>query len=149
MDESRPRTGVHSLEELLKTRLGLVLALALTPSLALADKDFVSGKGGTWDCASDPVVNISTSAGTFTFKGDCTTINVNGSSLTISIASVGELNVNGSSNKVTVDAVDAVNVNGASNTVAWKKGKSTDKPAANVTGANNKVSGPPAPKKTK
>ena len=125
----------------------LALVLTLSPSLALADKDFLSGGGATWDCASDPVVNVNTSKGTYTFKGACKAINLNGSSLTVTIESVDELNINGASNKVTVDAADAINVNGASNTVAWKKGKSGDKPAANVVGAGNKVSGPPAKKK--
>ena len=137
----------------MKTSLGLsiVFALASAPSLALADKDFLSGTGATWDCASDPVVNINTSKGTYTLKGACTTVNVNGSTLTIAIESTGELNINGATNKITVDAVDTINVNGAKNTVAWKKGKSGDKPAANVVGAGNNVSGPPkakpAPKK--
>ena len=133
----------------MKTTLGLslFLALAFAPSLALADKDFLSGTGATWDCETDPTVNINTSAGSYTFKGACKAINVNGSSLTIAIESTDELNINGAKNKISVDAADAINVNGASNTVSWKKGKTGDKPAANVVGANNKVSGPPAKKK--
>jgi hypothetical protein len=125
----------------------VALALMLSPSIAVADKDFLSGTGDTWDCGTDPTVNVNTSKGTYVFKGACKTINLNGSSTTVTIESVDELNINGASNKVTVDAVDAINVNGASNTVAWKKGKSGDKPTANVVGTGNKVSGPPAKKK--
>ena len=123
-------------------RFGLVLGCTLASSLALADKDFDSGSGASWDCGSDPTVNINHGGGTFTFKGACKAINVNGGGVTVAIESVDELNVNGASNKVTVDAVDAINVIGAQNAISWKKGKTGDKPAVAVVGERNKVSGP-------
>ena len=131
----------------MKIILALLLVSTLAPSLARADKEFESGSGATWDCASDPTVNISHGGGSYTFKGACKQINVNGGSVTVVIESVEELNVNGASNKITVDAVDTISVNGAQNTIAWKKGKSGDKPTVNVNGERNKISGPPAKKK--
>ena len=120
-------------------KLVIISLLALAPSLAIADKAFNTGKGATWDCAKDPDVAINHGKGTYTFKGACKTINLNGGESTIAIESVESLNVNGGKNKITVDAVDSLNVNGADNTITWKKGKSTDTPAVNTVGNGNKI----------
>ncbi len=116
----------------------IICALCLlTPALASADKSFT--KGATWDCAKDPVVAINQGGGSYTFKGQCKQININGGGVTIKADTVDELNVNGGSCKVTLGTVDTINVNGATNKITWKKAKSGDKPTVNVNGADNKI----------
>ena len=117
-------------------KLACLLCL-LTPALASADKSFT--KGATWDCAKDPVVAINHGGGSYTFKGTCTSVNINGGGVTINAEAADTINVNGGSCKVTVGTVGTINVNGASNTITWKKAKSGDTPEVNVHGASNKV----------
>jgi len=120
------------------TRLTILL-LVLTPALALADKNYTGGKGATWDCAKDPTVNINHGKGTYTFKGACKEINVNGGENKLTIAEVDTLNINGGKNTVDIGEIETLNVVGAGNTIRWKKTKSGDKPAVNVVGTENKV----------
>ena len=117
----------------------VITGLLVLTSVASADKSFTSGKGATWDCAKDPVVSINHGKGTYTFKGACDTINLNGGESTMTIESVGTLNVNGGKNTITVDTVDTINVVGASNTLTYKKGKSGDAPTVNTVGNGNKI----------
>jgi hypothetical protein len=119
-------------------RLAVLVVLA-TSSLAVADKTFNGGKGGTWDCKSDPVVAITSTSGSYTIRGDCKSVNVTGGHNTLTIESVGALDIAGASNTVTIDAVDTVNVNGAANKITWKKGKSVDKPQVSQFGQNNSI----------
>ncbi|MBL0215947.1 MAG: DUF3060 domain-containing protein [Myxococcales bacterium] len=122
-----------------KLALALTFALALVPTVALADKDFEDGTGATYDCAADPTVNISTGGGTYTFTGACKQINVNGGSVKITVAEVDELNVNGAGNTITADTVGAININGTKNKITWKKAKTGKKPAVATNGKGNSV----------
>ena len=117
----------------------VIAALLLVPALAAADKDFQSGKGATWDCKSDPTVNINHGKGAYTFKGECKAININGGHNTLTIETVAELNVNGASNTITIDAVGAINLVGSDNKITWKKATSGDKPAVSTVGTGNSV----------
>ncbi len=118
----------------------LVLALLLSPSVALADKDFSEGTGGTWDCAEDATVNINHGNGTYTITGVCDAINLNGGSSTLTVESVKALNVNGAKNALTVGTLGAANIVGAKNKLMWKKAAKGKKPVVNVVGAGNSVS---------
>jgi len=120
------------------TRWALALALAL-PAVAHADKSFNGGKGGSWDCKSDPVVVITGGSARYTLTGECKSINVTGGHNTLTIESSGTLDITGASNTVTIDAVDAININGAQNKVTWKKGKSSPKPAISQLGQKNVI----------
>ena len=100
----------------------LLLCCALTTP-ALADKNLENpGDGTSWDCGSDPIVNINYDKGAFTITGACTELNVNGASVT-----------------VTAEDVATLNINGASNRVTWKKPKTGKKPVAAVNGKGNAV----------
>ena len=116
-----------------------LLAMLVAAPLASADKNYQSGKGGTWDCSKDPVVNINHGKGNYKFKGACDTINLNGGKSTLTIESVDTLNVNAGQNRITIGTVDTINLNGASNTVTYKNAKSGDTATVNVIGAGNKV----------
>ena len=118
----------------------LIALILVTPlSLARADKDFTGGKGATWDCKTDPSVNINHGKGTYTFKGECKHINVNGGHNTLTIENVGELDINDASNTVNVTTVGTINLVGADNKITWKKAQSGDKPTISTVGDNNKV----------
>jgi hypothetical protein len=117
----------------------LALLITLAPAAALADKDFTDAKGAAWDCKDDPTVNINTGGGTYTFKGACTAINVNGGSVKATIEAVDDLNLNGAKNTITVGTVATISINGASNKVTWTKAKSGDKPQITSNGVGNKV----------
>lgn len=121
-------------------QLALVFVLALTPTLAFADKDFIDSTGGTYDCAEDPTVNINNGSGTFAFTGACKEINVNGSKLIVTVSDVEELNLNGTNNTVTADVVGAILINGVKNKVTWKKAKAGRKPSVTSNGKGNSVS---------
>jgi hypothetical protein len=121
-------------------QLALVFGLALTPTLAFADKDFTDSTGATYDCAEDSTVNINNGSGTFAFTGPCKEINVNGSKLIITVGDVEELNLNGASNAVTADVVGAIHINGVKNKVTWKKAKTGKKPSVQSNGKGNSVS---------
>jgi hypothetical protein len=110
----------------------------LVPATALAEKSFNSGKGATWDCAQDGEVSVNTSNGTYTFKGACKEIHLNGSGLTATIESIDELSINGSRNTVTVSALAAVSVNGSDNTVTYGKGNKAN-PQVTNNGKNNTI----------
>jgi DUF3060 family protein len=119
----------------------LLAAIMLVPALAAADKDFMGGKGTTWDCAKDPTVNINHGNGKYTFKGECKAININGGHNTLTIETITELNINGASNTITAGSVDTININGADNKVTWKRSKAKDgKPAVSTLGTGNSVS---------
>jgi hypothetical protein len=128
---------------MIRVALVWVAALAVIPSLpslTLADKGFTGrGGGGTWDCKSDPVVNINHGGGTYTFQGACKSINLNGGKSTLTIESTDQLNVTGASNTITVGEIDQINVVGANNTITWKKAKHGDRPGVATVGANNKI----------
>ncbi len=118
------------------TKLACLL-LVLAPAVASADKTFTAG--ATWDCKKDPVVSINHGGGSYTFKGACKTINVNGGGVTLKADDVETLNINGASGKATLGEVGTININGASNKITWKKAKGGDKPQVNTQGADNKV----------
>ncbi|MBC7977596.1 MAG: DUF3060 domain-containing protein [Myxococcales bacterium] len=108
--------------------------------LAHADKVFNGGRGAAWDCKKDPVVKIDHGAGTYTFKGSCKAIHVNGAANKLTIESSEALNVTGASNTITVGAVDKIDLVGASNTIVYKSGVTRDAPAVEDVGADNRVS---------
>ena len=126
---------------------GIVLIAAVvclaSPVAAHADKVFRSGKGATWDCKQDPTVNINHGNGTYTLKGSCKAVNINGGGNKLTVESSEALNINGATNKVTVNAVDAININGADNTVTYKVAVHGDAPTVNKVGDRNVVSGEP------
>jgi len=118
----------------------LIFAIAIMiPALAAADKNFQSGKGATWDCKTDPTVAINHGSGSYTFKGECKAININGGHNKLTIESVGELDVNGASNTITVTTVATINLVGADNKITWKKAKTGDKPTISTVGTGNNV----------
>ena len=107
---------------------------------AFADKSYVDGHGGTWDCAKDASVTIMHGNGKYTFKGACKDITVNGGHNTLAIENAATLTINGSSNTVTADTVDTVSVTGSDNKVTWKKSGGTGgKPTVTTLGQNNAV----------
>ena len=120
-------------------KLALVLGLAFVPFTATAEKNYMGGKGGTWDCAKDPVVNINHGSGKYTFKGACETINLNGGKHTMTIESVGTLNVNSGKNTITIGTVGTINVVGANNVITYKAAKGGDEVSTNVVGTGNKI----------
>jgi Protein of unknown function (DUF3060) len=115
------------------------LLLVLAPTLALADKTYTSGKGGAWDCAKDATVIINHGAGTYTFKGACKSITVNGGANKLTIESIETLNLNGAQNTVDIGEAGAISVVGSANTITWKKAKSGDKPDIKSVGTGNKI----------
>ncbi len=116
------------------------LVVALAPAIAHADKELAEPTDGTtWDCASDPKVNVSYSGGTFTFTGTCEEVNVSGSNVKVKAENVDTLNVNGDKNSVATNVLGAVNINGTSNKVTYKKPKTGKKPAVASNGTRNGV----------
>jgi hypothetical protein len=123
----------------------MTVFVLLGSSAALADKDFMDvSEGATWDCASDPKVNINYSAADFTLSGACVEVNLNGSKLKVSAGDgatldIDTLNVNGAKNAVKTNILGAVNINGASNKVTYKKPKTGKKPKVANNGKSNAV----------
>ena len=117
----------------------VTLIIVLAPALAHADKTYNGGKGATWDCAKDPTVFINHGKGTYTFKGACKSIKINGGENKLTIEEVDKLDVSGAKNTIDIDEVEAINIVGAENTLTWKKTKSGDKPAVKVVGQGNKI----------
>jgi hypothetical protein len=110
-------------------------------STAHADKVFRQGRGATWDCKQDPVVNIQHGGGNYTLKGSCKAVNLNGGGNTLTIESSVALNVNGAHNKVTIDSVDTINLVGSDNNVTYKAAISGDNPSIANVGTNNVIQG--------
>jgi len=116
-----------------------IMVMALT-GVAYADKDMSeAGDGTSWDCGSDPKVNINYDGGTFTLTGTCDEVNVNGGTVKITADVVGTLNVNGAKNVVKTNTLGAANINGASNKVTYKKAKTGKKPKVASIGKGNAV----------
>jgi hypothetical protein len=117
----------------------------LGSSTAFADKDFVEvSEGTTWDCASDPKVNISYGDATFTLSGACEEVNINGSKLKVAAGDgatldIGTLNINGASNAVKTNILGAANLNGTANKVTYKKPKTGKRPKVASVGKGNAV----------
>jgi hypothetical protein len=120
-------------------KLFVICAIALVPALASADKTFTGTKDGAWDCAKEPNVRIMRGQGTYTFKGACTAITVQGGNNKLTIESVDSLQITGGGNQITVGTLDSVAIVGANNSVTWKKAKSGDKPKSSAVGSDNKV----------
>ena len=117
-------------------RILVGLLIALTPAVVHAAKIYNEGSGGTWDCKKDPAVVINISDATFTFKGACTSIVVNGSTDKLTIEGVDRLVVNGNDNMIDADSLSRITVNGNTNKVAYRKGtpKITDLGSGNRIG---------------
>jgi hypothetical protein len=112
-----------------------VLAIALAPLTAVADKSFV-GENAAWDCSKDPVVNITRGSGSYTFTGKCTTIAIQGGDNKLTIESVDSLKIVGGGNQIAVDTIDTIKIVGAGNKLTWKKAKSGAKPKVSAVGDN-------------
>jgi DUF3060 family protein len=117
----------------MRTLIGLLIAL--TPAVAHAGKVYNEGSGGTWDCKKDPVVTINANKGTYTFKGACTAISVNGNASKVTIESVDLLSVNGNENTIEADSASRIAANGNENQVTYKSGT----PKVSNLGTNNKI----------
>ena len=107
--------------------LALVLALALSPSLAVADDapDHVvdaAGQNVSLDCGEGGKVAITGAGNTVTITGGCSKVAVTGSSNVVSIA-----------------AADKIAVTGSGNHVTYKKGYTKKSPKVARTGVGNKV----------
>ena len=124
----------------MKKQLVALMIVALSPTSALADKDIITGSA-TWDCAKDATVNIVHGGGSYTFKGACKEVNVQGGSNRITAQAIDELNIQGADNTVTVGTIDQINIVGSKNRVTWSKAKSGDKPSQSVVGTDNKLQG--------
>jgi Protein of unknown function (DUF3060) len=107
-------------------KTSIIIAIVFASASAFADKSLE--KGTAWDCKKDPVVSIGNGAGTYTFKGACTKISVNGGENKLTIESVDILDVGGGENTITVGTVGTISVGGADNKITWKKAKTGDKP---------------------
>lgn len=118
------------------TKLGLVLLVV--PALAFA-KSYNSGDNVTHDCSKDPDVSINVSEATFTIKGTCEKVSINGADNKVSIENVERISVNGADNTVDVIATDRISINGADNRVTYKKGIKKAKPRVKVLGSGSKV----------
>ncbi len=117
-----------------------MLVIALAPAVAYADKDLSTPEDGTtWDCGTDPKVNVNYAEGSFTFTGTCEEVNVNGAKVTVKAENVDTLNVNGDKNKISTLILGAVNINGTSNKVTYKKAKTGKKPKVAAVGKGNGV----------
>lgn len=114
------------------------LLLALTPTLAHADKTILTGKGVMWDCATDPVVYINHGNGHYKLSGACKSITLNGGKNTLTIESVETLAVNGGFNTITIGILDSVSINGSDNKITYKAAKS-DKVKTDTLGADNTI----------
>lgn len=123
----------------MKTGIALLIAIApvIAPVTAGADKG-IKSKTAAWDCGKDPVVNIIHGAGTYTFTGKCTTINLNGGENKLTIESVDTLNINGGKNTVAIGTAGTINVMGSDNKITYKAARSGNV-AANSVGANNSI----------
>ncbi len=116
-------------------RLVISFVLAI-PAVASADKDFTGGSGAH-DCSKDPVVNINSGSGTYTFTGACKTVNVNGGENKITAASIGTLNVNGAGNTADCDELGGANITGTDNKVSYSKAQKGTKPGWRALGTGN------------
>src|ERR1041385_6073149 len=114
-------------------------AIALAPALAGADKTFTSAKNAAWDCAKEPTVHIMHGDGSYTFKGACKLISIQGGQNKLMIESVDLLSITGGSNVIEVGTVETIKIIGAKNQLTWKKAKSGDKPRISAIGAENKL----------
>ena len=118
----------------------IALVLALSPAIALADKDFNDGAGGTYNCDSDSVVNINSDGGRYTLTGSCSQVNVNGSGVSLTIASATQLAINGSRNSARVASVGTILIQGDKNSVVWAKSQDGGIPTIAAVGSGNSVS---------
>jgi len=116
----------------------LIFALALVPTVALADKSFV-GATANWDCGKDAVVNITQGSGNYTFTGKCTTISIQGGENKLKIESVDSLKIVGGNNVIEVDTIDSIKIVGAGNKLTYKNAKAGAKPKVSAVGANNSI----------
>jgi hypothetical protein len=98
----------------------MLAALLLPSSRAIADKHFMGDHGGTWDCASDPMVNIMTNDATYVIKGACKKIDVNGNHDTVHVEAAERIVINGNDNTVDVGKLVSIAINGNTNTVNAK-----------------------------
>lgn len=117
-------------------KLGLMLLVV--PALAFA-KSYNSERTVTHDCAKDPDVSINVSAATFTIKGTCEKVSINGADNKVTVENSERISVNGADNTVAVNAVDRINVNGADNRVTYKRGIKKAKPRVKVLGTGSTV----------
>jgi len=125
-----------------------ILAFAL-PAVAAAESKII-------DCATQPETSISDNKGTFTFKGACKMIAVEGNENTVSIEQVETLTlpgnrntaqatkadavaVPGNENTVQVGTTSAISAAGNKNTVGWKSAGKKAKPKISNTGNKNKI----------
>jgi hypothetical protein len=128
-----------------KPSVVITFALLLGSATAFADKDFIEvSDGTTWDCASDPKVNINYGDATFTLTGTCEEVNLNGGSLKVAAETgktldIDTLNINGAKNVVKTNVLGAANINGTSNKVTYKKPKTGKKPKVASVGKGNAV----------
>lgn len=119
----------------------MCLLFVLAPTAALADASYNAETNVTHDCATDPVVAVNASEGTYTFTGTCTKIAINGSDNKVKIEAVGTISVNGSDNTVDIGATDKIALTGSDNKVTYKKGlkKPKAKPRISRLGSGNAI----------
>jgi hypothetical protein len=130
---------------MVRSSLAIAFVTLLGSATAFADKDFIEvSEGTTWDCASDPKVNINYGGATFTLTGACEEVNLNGGKLKVAAADgktldIDTLNINGEKNVVKTNILGTANINGASNKVTYKKPKTGKKPKVASVGKGNAV----------
>jgi hypothetical protein len=119
----------------------IALAIALVPSIALADRTINDyGVTATIDCAKDPEVSINGAGGTITLTGKCKKISISGGTNTVKIESASHLSVSGADNTVDVGEAEKISVSGASNRVSYKSGLGgKGKPKVSSPGVGNKI----------
>ncbi|HEX2690729.1 MAG TPA: DUF3060 domain-containing protein [Kofleriaceae bacterium] len=117
----------------MRTLVGFLILF--TPALVHAGKTYNEGSGGTWDCKKDPSVTINTNDATYTLKGACTSISINGNTNKLTIESVDRLAINGNDNTIDADSAARIAANGNGNQVTYKKGT----PKISNLGTGNRI----------
>ena len=119
--------------------LGLCLALAIAPAIALADRSYTSERQINHDCDKEADVSVNVSGATAAFTGTCAKISINGSENKVTIAAVKKLKVNGAKNTVDATSADEISATGIGNTITYKKSVTGKKTAVKSPGLDNKI----------
>lgn len=111
--------------------------LVLSASVAAADvSEMDNHRTVSVDCAKDANVTLLGNQNTYTLKGTCTLLRVQGNNNTVHADTVATINVDGNDNSVTASATNNINVRGDRNTVKYK----ADKPGIANAGKGNTIS---------
>jgi hypothetical protein len=111
---------------------------APTPTTGQSGGDVVVSTAGTHDC-SGRNVKINGSSLTVSLTGNCATVEVNGSTNNVDVASAESVLVNGSANTVDAMLVARIEARGSRNTIKWGASPSGGEPTIETTGVGNQI----------